>query len=320
MNLYKIIGTSVAAVIVLAQASCLKDNKNNADPALGSNSVVEFQNSSIPVSYISIYPQYDNSLLWNPDTAHFNINVNYAGANSAPQDIQVTLALDTAALSKFNADQQKNFVVPPTDLYTMATTVTIPKGKSQATILVAVKLAADYDYTAAYVLPLKISAASFGVISSNFGTAMYSFAGRNKYDGSYSLQEMQVGWGGYGISDGVSRTWPNNIGFVTSGATSNTTLDPGAGTLQLGFTASGGTTGFGATHPQYTFDATSNSLTAVVNLAPDDGRGRAFLLNPAVTDSRYDPATKTIYAAYIMKQNGRPNQYIYDTLVYQGTR
>jgi len=43
-------------------------------------------------------------------------------------------------------------------------------------------------------------------------------------------------------------------------------------------------------------------------------------LNPAVTDSRYDPATQTIYAAYEMTQNGRPNQFIYDTLVYRGPR
>ena len=57
-----------------------------------------------------------------------------------------------------------------------------------------------------------------------------------------------------------------------------------------------------------------------MNLIPDDGRGRAFAINPAVTDSRYDPATKTIYAAYLMFQNGRPTQYIYDTLVYKGSR
>lgn len=325
MNLYKIIGTSLAAAVVLAQASCLKDKLNNADPAAGSNSVVEFQNSSIPVSYTSIYPQYSNSLIFAPDTAGFNINVNYAGANNgAPQDIQVTLAMDTAALSKFNADQQASFEVPPTDLYTLPTTVTIPKGKSQATIRVTVKLAADYDYSADYVLPLKISAASFGTISSNFGTAMYSFSGRNKYDGSYSLTNTQVGWGAYGIADvnygdGVY-TYPNNIGIVTSGAGSVTTFDKDYGNLLPAFAAGGGKTAFGATTPMFTFDPSTDKITSVTNTSPPDSRNRTLYLNPAVTDSRYDAGKKTIYAAFIMSQTGRPLQYFYDTLVYQGVR
>ncbi|MBL0334798.1 MAG: hypothetical protein IPP73_05640 [Chitinophagaceae bacterium] len=64
-------------------------------------------------------------------------------------------------------------------------------------------------------------------------------------------------------------------------------------------------------------------LVNVSNDIPDDGRGRAFRLNTAFTsptDSRYDPATKKIYAAYIMSQNGRPDQFIYDTLTYRGPR
>jgi hypothetical protein len=90
--------------------------------------------------------------------------------------------------------------------------------------------------------------------------------------------------------------------------------------LQLAFNAANGSTAFGATNPQFTFDPSSNALTAVTNLAAPDSRNRQFQINSAVTDSRYDPASKTIYAAYLMTQNGRPTQYIYDTLVYQGTR
>jgi len=234
------------------------------------------------------------------------------------------LALDTAALSKFNADQQADFVVPPTDLYTMPTTVTIPKGKSQATIVVTVKLAADYDYTASYILPLKIASASYGTLSSNFGTAMYSFAGRNKYDGMYSWTQKQIGWGAYGIADvnygDGSYTYPNNVGLVTAGASSNTTFDKDYGALQPAFTTGGNKTGFGATTPLWVFDPSTNLIVSISNTTPPDSRNRTLQLNPAVTDSRYDPATKTIYAAYIMKQTGRPDQYIYDTLVYQGTR
>ena len=71
---------------------------------------------------------------------------------------------------------------------------------------------------------------------------------------------------------------------------------------------------------QFTVEPNTDKLLSVVNLVPDDGRGRTFFLNPAVPDSRYDPATQTIYGAYEMTQNGRPNQFIYDALVYKAVR
>ena len=321
MNLYKIIGTSLAAFLLLTQTACLKDKIGNSDPKGGTNNVVEFQNSSIPVSYTSIYPQYNNSLLWNPDTSGFNINFNYTGTEATtPQDIKITIAIDTAALSAFNADQSASYVLPPTDAYTLATTVTIPKGSNGATIYCNVKLSSDWDYGAAYALPLTITSASYGVVSSNFGTAIYSVSGRNKYDGSYSLRERQTGWAAYGINDGSTYNWPNNIGFVTAGANSNTTSDKNEGSLLLAFTSSGGSTGFGATTPLFTFDPSSNALLSVSNTTPNDGRNRTLYLNPAITDSRYDPSTGTIYAAFIMTQTGRPLQYFYDTLVYKSAR
>ena len=52
----------------------------------------------------------------------------------------------------------------------------------------------------------------------------------------------------------------------------------------------------------------------------DDGRGRGFKMNPAVTDSRYDPATKTIYASYYMVQTGRPDMQIDVVFTYTGPR
>lgn len=321
MNLYKIVGTSLAAFLFLTQTACLKNQVGNSDPKAGTNNVVEFRNSSIPVSYTSIYPQYANSLLWNPDTSGFNINFDYAGAvYNTPQDIKITIAIDTAALTAFNNDQSSDFVLPPTDAYSFATTVTIPKGSHQATIYCNVKLSADWDYGADYALPLTIQSASYGTISTNFGTAIYSVAGRNKYDGSYSLRQRQVGWGAYSIDDGSTYNWPNNIGFVTAGAASNSTSDKNEGSLLLAFSSTGGATGFGATTPLFSFDPTSNKLLSVTNTTPNDGRNRQLAINPAITDSRYDPSTGTIYAAFIMTQTGRPSQYFYDTLVYKGTR
>ena len=320
MTVYKNIYLVMLVPTVMGLASCLKDAKPNIDPG-ASNNVVEFLNTSVPVSYTSVYPQWSNSILFNNDTGGFNINVDWAGAQAvSPQDITVTLTLDTAALSAFNANQATSFVVPPTDVFTFPSSITIKAGNEKAISRAVITAATDFDFTANYAIPLTISASSFGTISTNYGTAIFSFAGRNAYDGLYSLDELLVGWGAYGIADGISYSWPSNIQFLTSGQFTNTIQTTEEGYYMPAFTTGGGTTGFGATQVQFTFDGTSNAVTAVTNLQPDDGRGRAFAINPAVTNSRYDPTSGTIYAAYIMSQNGRPPQYVYDTLVFQGAR
>ena len=321
MNRYKKY-FSLLAVISLTLASCLKDKVNNSDPAGGSNNVVEFQNTSVPVSYTSIYPQYNYGTKLVNDTSSFRINFNWAGAQeTAPQDITINFTRDSLALDAFDTDQNKAYILPPADVVSYPTSVTIPKGSSGATIIVKITKAADWSYADAYALAFTITSASYGTVSTNFGTAIFSFGDLNKYDGQYALRERLVGWGGFGIADGTTNNWGNNIDFVTASPTTSTTWDPGGEqNLQLAFTTGGGGTAFGATTPLYTFDPATDALTAVVNTTPDDGRGRALMINPAVTDSRYDADKKIIYAAYIMVQTGRPPQYIYDTLTYKGAR
>lgn len=177
---------ALLALATMAQVSCLKDNANNASPLAGTNNVVEFQNTSVPVSYTSIWPQYDNTITLTGDTGSFPINLNYAGAQSvAPTNINVTLALDTGALSAFNADQGTNYILPP-DAYTLPTSVTIPKGVNTVQIHANITAGAGWDWSQTYALPLKIISSSYGVISSNFGTAIYTFVANNKFGGNYA--------------------------------------------------------------------------------------------------------------------------------------
>lgn len=165
-------------------------------------------------------------------------------------------------------------------------------------------------------------------IAANQKDVLYKFTVKNKYDGNYGLRIKTTGWAAYGISDNLPGTWPSNpdgtsIGLVTGGPNSVRFFDYyGFGDyIQVAFTTGNtGATGFGATAPRFIFDLATDRLTNVINDLPDDGRGRVFQMNAAVTDSRYDPAAKKIYAAYILKQTGRPDQFIYDTLTYKGPR
>jgi len=307
----------------IAAVSCLKDkaydNGTIQSGSQGSGQDTKVISLGITVSSTSNFLQASFQITGS-DTTVGLIPVELGGTSDAPADIHVTLTVDDSLLEAYNNANGTNFV----DASSVATilnngVVTIPKGSRigylQVTFNASNLLAENY------ALPVKItSVAEPGyTISGNLNTGIVAIGPKNQYDGMYELTILTSGWGAYGINDGPpALTWPTNVGLVTSGPNS-VVFSSEVGSSQPAF-AGGGITGFGATEPQFTFDPTTNKLISVVNLVPDDGRGRTFLLNPAVTDSRYDPATQTIYAAYEMTQNGRPNQFIYDTLVYRGPR
>jgi hypothetical protein len=283
--------------------SCLKDSKVPSDPSNGSgtNNVVEFQNSSVPVSYTSVFPEYNTSLIFAPDTAGFNIVVNYAGAEEfAPQDITVTLALSQTLLDSFNSNTSNTYIIPPTDvIYSYPTTLVIPKGKSQVVGRAVIKKAADFDFSANYALPLTITKSSYGIISSNYGTAIYSFAGRNSYDGIYSYK-------GYALRAGDGTLTGSFTGKSMNLVTINATSVQFASYALWG----DGASGIGIGYPILKVDPTTNAVTV-------SSSGGA-INNPSYS-SRYDPSSKTFYVSFTWGA-GPSSRLSIDTLTYVSAR
>ena len=157
---------------------------------------------------------------------------------------------------------------------------------------------------------------SLTLISCSNRGEMLRVASLNKYDGKYQFKVRQKGWGDYGAADTeVVVNADSNFALVTSGPHS-VTFGFGA---QFAITRTGVLI-LGVVNPQFTFDSVTNYLIKVENLVPDDGRGRKFRLDSAITDSRYDRETKIVYMAYILMQNGRSDLHFYDTLTYIGPR
>jgi uncharacterized protein DUF1735 len=261
------------------------------------------------------------------DTTFDAVPIILAGGQVAPEDIQITLIINTALLGSYNAANGTTHEEMPTSVYTATNPgdsatgyiVTIPKGSNTGYLQLKVKpnnfLGVDY------ALGLQISSVSSGyLISTNFNTGILAIATKNQWDGLYELTQKSTGWAAYNIADGQTFTWPSDVSVITATAVADDIRTPQGGFNQVAFDPNGGLSTFGATTPRLIFDPNTNALVDVVNTTPDDGRSRFLMINPAVTDSRFDPATKTIYAAYIMTQTGRPNQYFYDTLTYVGPR
>ncbi len=246
----------------------------------------------------------------------------------AAQDIHVTMVPALDSLTSYNNANGTDYVMPGnpgTPAFTLVDggVVTIPKG-SNIGYLKLKTTSADYFGTTNYAFAYRISGVqeSGYTVSSNNGYNITPFLAKNPYDGVYDLSLNTTGWSAYGIaSDNVFRDY-GNVALSTTGLTSCIFLNLVRGDqLQPGFTSAGGATGFGATAPNYVFDS-NNKLINVFNSVPDDGRGRAFSINPAATaqENLYDPASKKIIANYLFHQNGRPDMVVKEVLTYVKSR
>ncbi len=308
-----------SASLLFVNSGCLKD-KGYEDNKYGIN-IKEVKGVS--------FPQSQHSPVISAITAAATpivldgpvITLEQAGAATA--DVHVTLVLNNTLVTA------EGLTVVPASAFTVnSLQVTIPAGqKFSEALSITLNNSNNLNPLLTYGIGFTISAVDGGyTIVENQKNLVVAIPIKNKYDGVYNLRIRTDGWAAYTIADGISGNFgeiemptvnATSIAFFDTHRTSDQGLQPaftgGVGTIT-------GTTGFGATTPLFIFNTTTDQLTDVTNTTPDDGRGRVLLLNPAITTSRYDPATRTIYAAYILKQNGRPDLFIYDTLSYLRAR
>jgi len=246
----------------------------------------------------------------------------------------VVIEDDQTLVDDYNTANGTSYVALPADKYTVDPgnpragglwTVTLAPGEFAKGLKISIPNSLGIDLSQTYAMGFRIKTVDAnGKISAEAHQAVVEIGVKNKYDGEYSVNVTTSGWAAYGISDNMPAAYPGNLLLITSGAaTLNIENIWGGSDLQPAMTAgNAGGTQFGAASPVFTFDLATDKLINVDNAIPDDGRGRDFMLNPAApaSDNLYDPATKTIYANYIMVQNGRPNQIIRMVMKYVGPR
>lgn len=320
-------------------AGCLKDDDfdDGAIQSLrsrGNQKIIEMSLTATSTeNYLRI--NLDNH---SRDTVFNLVPVTLAAGKAAEEDIKVTVVPNNALIGEANTAQGTLHEEAPASVYTIENpaatpgpgyVITIPKGSNVGYLRIKIK-PVDFlgeDFALGYQIS-KVEPAGY-LISSNISTGVVAIGIKNKYDGIYDLRINTVGWTAFGIADGVAGDYPDPFYLVTAGANSVSLYNPTSGyaDLQPGFTGTtnvpgtiGAPTGFGATTPLFTFDPNTDTLVSVINTTPDDGRGRTLFKNDAVRGSRYDATTQTVYAAYVMTNNGRPNMFVYDTFTYVGPR
>jgi len=318
-------------LLTLGLSSCLKDESLTLDTSK-SNSVTEFANTGTPADLPSdgaaVRYAIDLGSLKAGDTTSFNINVDYAGANMAPSDIKVVVDVDQSLLATFNsahAADEANYEMALTGLIqsTFPITLTIPKGQQFAQAKVNVKLPSDYDFNAAYALPLKISSTSTGEISGNFGTAIYSLNVRNIYDGRFTVTGTMVDL----TNATFLASYPKTIDLVTTGAFTNAYWDKdlNGGYYGYKFNAAGSGSYFGNFDPVFKFDA-DGTVVSVANYygdASSNSSGRDAGLDPSGVNKLTfdeDGVPKELNVSYYMYQGGAIRLKVTEKFVYQEPR
>jgi hypothetical protein len=178
-------------LVAVGLSSCIKQDPT-FNPAQ-SNAVVQLGDpSSINVFASTAFPYnvYNQSFDIVPSVV-YNIPVMYTGGDNAPQDITVTLAFNQAALDAFNIYQgypltAPGYIPPSSALATIPSyTVVIPKGQKTAYLPITFKTT-SFSFSTGYAYAFTIQSASYGVISSNFKTAIYVVGAKNAYEANYT--------------------------------------------------------------------------------------------------------------------------------------
>ena len=320
------ITTLLFAAVAMSLTACLKKGEMTTDPDK-SPTVIEFANTGSNVSgSTSTYPRFNTDLgsVKTGQTVKFNVNVNYAGAETAPSDITVNLALDAGLLSKFNTENGTNYVAPPTSIYTFPTTATIKKGERMATVEVSVTNNASFDFGVNYALPLQISSVSQGKISGNFGKAVYSFSARNNFDGIYLMEAtspmVDV------TSASLTGWYPIEMQLITYTGNSIALYDGINYVNAYGHPIKSGTAGsyYGSFSPVFFFDASGN-ITSVTNYYGQESSAnkRSAVLDPTGVNKatfNADGTIKSFEVSYIMTQSNvspmLPRTYFKEKFTY----
>lgn len=280
------------ALLCIGLTSCLKDESLTAFTDDAPN-MLEFSAAATdPATPEKLYPAVMHVFDYEPETA-YSITVSYSGDEVAPRDIEVEVAVDPSAITRFNdqilslaraealaagndpaeavaAAQSKLYTLATSAIYTLPSTkVVIKKGERTAELPVTVK-PVNIDFDHRYVLPLKIVSGSGNEpLSGNFNTVLFHFMSKNAYDGAYD------------------HTFTSSLGNGSNKVTMSTI---GKNTVTFGLLG------------QY-----SNAVVLTVDEVTNKVTVSLTTLLPIATDpsSYYDPATQTFHLKWTSNGGAR---------------
>ncbi|MBN8688142.1 MAG: DUF1735 domain-containing protein [Chitinophagales bacterium] len=277
------------ASFLLLLSSCLKDkdyNDGKIGHEIAPQKILELAAPNSTASFTAVALDIKST-----DTTIELLPVRLS--SSAPAEAELVITLDTTVTTSYLTDHPEYSHFKESGGVVLTTTqVIIPKGAlASAPLKVKVKTSL-FDPAKSYLIGFKVKSvnnSSYG-ISANYATHYYAFNAKNIYDGVYTLQFKN-----YHPTSNPGYTGETvEVHMVTTSATKVKIFFPDFGGFYCPAILGGNLTAFSAQEPEYSIDPATQKVT-VQNAY--SGATTFYTMNPSY-DSRYDPATKKIYAKW----------------------
>lgn len=301
----KIFLITIFLAAVLSLNSCMKD-KDFDEHKFGLKDIEE---SAVGVGFPESSNDINTVSIMNESTAqNFEIAlVKIFSDQPADQDLHITVESKPSLITDYNNANNGNLLPLPAAAYSITSmTAVIPKGERNATLQLVINSAStQLDITRTYALGFTIKTVQESgiTIAENYKDILVGVVISNVYDGIYELRSVTAHPTNPILAGTVG---PVDVALITNGATSVIT-----GTRHAWANGSGSSLPAGY-NTIFTIDPTTNNVTV------SDASGIGFTNSPGYP-SRYDPASRTIYAKWQYAGSGG-NRVFTDTLVYQGPR
>jgi hypothetical protein len=318
----------VALIVPLLFTSCLKDKEIIGPDADGSvSNVIEFGDiTSITSGIKSTYPLYIQTFDIVP-SYDINVPVKLVGVFNK-EEVSVTVEVDNSILSTYNDENETDYVEAPNSFYTIGSSeVVIPNGERESKFNLKM-LPENFDFDNNYAIGLRIKSINkgSGVISGNFGAIILAVSPKNPLDGQYTWTGTLEDVTAPAFTSATTRR-TYTVQLRTIGPDKVAFYDPYVwADYMYPFYTGTGWSGYGSFAPVFTFDLTTNKITAVTNYYGQPAANtRSAELDPA-GENTYDPATKTIKVSYFMLQpssvaaSPHIRSIMHDEYIYSGVR
>lgn len=257
--------------VILTLSSCLKNGKYYTDFSSVGASV------NLPLAATNLNGvvafSYDASVT----TVSIPVYVDVASPSLPSSATTVTLSLDTAFLSSYNASNGTSFDVLPDSVYTTTGwTLTVPAGQRTDSMNVTFNFS-KLDLSGAYILPVTISQASVPI--EQWKHLLLYISVKNKYDGVYEVT------GSYSdvTNSAFVPYYPQTVDLVTSGPNSVDVTPEllGFPGYVFDYDGLGDLSYYGSYGARIFFDANGN-ITSVTNVyGQPAGNGRSAAIDPS---------------------------------------
>lgn len=222
----------------------------------------------------------------------------------AKGETRVKVIINSTVLNAYNEANGTAYQMPPPGAFVLSKgEYTLSKGQRQA--MVKAQLLPSALVNGSYAVGLSIAEMSQGDISKTAHDVVVFISIKNSYDGIYNVR-------GYSNIPGTAFTGNfvvpcgEELALATSGV-SSVFIDPGQPVY-----SAGGFTYISNLLPDISFNSTTNKVSAV---SPRSGSLGFIFPFDAAYDSRYDPATKTVYVKYGVAPTGS-GRYVIDTFSF----